>query len=124
MWQYIKKSLLVNLILLILAVLMGYSAYNMLKQASVLYAESQLSYKVIENLARKKQELEGRIAELRDSRAIEREGKERLNLKLPGEEVVVVVPPKVEEKPENESKNPLGNAFKKLLGYIGFVELR
>lgn len=58
--------------------------------------------KIIE-LNQKKAELEAYIAELQSREAIEREAKERLNLKLPGEEVVIVVPEK--DSPEEAPKN-------------------
>lgn len=93
--------MLKNSIFLAVAVLVSWGSYNMVRQALTLRAESRNTGEKVEELLKKKQELEAYIAELEDPRTIEREAKERLNLKLAGEEVVVVVPP-AEKKPDEE----------------------
>lgn len=45
----------------------------------------------IAELTKKREELEEYLAELKTVEAVKREAKERFNLKLPGEEVAVVV---------------------------------
>lgn len=62
--------------------------------------ESEETTKKIDGLKRKKQELEAALAEIQTKEAVEREAKARLNLKKPGEEVVVVVPEKKINAPQ------------------------
>ncbi len=97
------KSILLNLLLFLALVWVGWGSYNMVRQAWVLRRESQDTEKQIAELAKKKEELEAYIAELESRQGVEREAKSRLNLKLPGEEVVVVVP---EEEKKEETTSP------------------
>jgi len=61
--------------------------------------------KEIEELEKKNRELQAGLSQLEGEAYLEKEARERLNLKKPGENVVVVLPPKEgEEKPE-KSKN-------------------
>lgn len=105
MRQKIKnyKSILLNSLLLLALVWVGFGSYNMVLQALALRRESRDTEKQIAELAKKKEELEIYIAELESRRGVEREAKSRLNLKLPGEEVVVVVP---EEEKKEETTSP------------------
>ena len=119
MWQIFKKSILANIAFLALSILVGYGAYNVVFQALVLRGESRGTDVKIQALLKKKAELEQYTAELQSRQAVEREAKERLNLKLPGEEVVVVVP---EKKPEisQQLESRLGRTksfFKHLLSW-------
>ena len=70
-------------------------------QALSLHSELDSTQKKIEEVTRKKEELEHRIVELQTPEAVEREAKERLNLKKSGENVVVVVPEKKEVSPKS-----------------------
>ena|SRR3989344_765694 len=97
MWNFFKKSLLSNIVFMALIVLVGLGSYKMVSQALSLRGEYNDTETKIQGLLKKKAELEAYAAELESRQAIEREAKERLNLKLPGEEVVVVIPQK---KPE------------------------
>lgn len=92
--EKIKNSLLLNVLLFLLALAAGYGAFNMVKQAAVLKKEEEDARKKIEELAKKRKELESALLELQSPEAIEREAKERFNLKRSSEEVVVVVPEK------------------------------
>ena len=105
MWPKIKNSIFLNIILLGLAVWAGLGAVKMAVQAFSLHKEAQDDQRKIEELSRKKTELEAYIAELQSREAIEREAKKRLNLKLPGEEVVVVVPEEGSNGPESTEKS-------------------
>lgn len=82
------------MLLLALAVALSVPAFRMVRQALGLYRESINTDKKIQELSQKKEELEAYIARLGTPAAVEKEAKKRLNLKLPGEEVVVVVPEK------------------------------
>lgn len=92
MWPWVKNSIVANLALLLIAVLASYGAFNLARYGWELKRESRDSQKKIEELARKNQGLEAALAELGTKEAAERRAKERLNLKLPGEKVVVLVP--------------------------------
>lgn len=100
MWEKIKQSVAFNIAMIVLAGLLGVGAYRTLAQAFAVQRQVGDEYKKIEELQKKKTELEAYIKELETKEAIEREGKARLNLKLPGEEVVVVVPQEKENKNE------------------------
>lgn len=87
-----KNYIWFNILLWALAAVLGYAAWGMVRQALVLRKESSASFQKIEELSQRKQELEAALEELKLPSTIEREAKERLNLKKRGEEVVVVVP--------------------------------
>lgn len=92
--SFFKKSFIVNIILILLAISVSYSAARMVRDVFVVRTESKEITQKIEELTRKKQELELALAEIQTKEAVEREAKARLNLKKSGEEVVVVVPEK------------------------------
>lgn len=87
--------------LILLAISVSYSAARMVRDVFIVRTESKEVVKKIEELTRKKQELELALAEIQTKEAIEREAKARLNLKNPGEEVVVVVPEKKVSAPQD-----------------------
>ncbi len=92
--KYIHKPLIVNIILISVAVMVSYNAARMVRNAVFARTQSADMIKKIQELEGKKRELEMELAEIQTHEAIEREAKDRLNLKNPGEEVVVVVPQK------------------------------
>ena len=89
---YFKKSLVINVLLVCVAVGASYRAARMIHDAVVLRHQSADVTQKIEELKKKKQELEAYLAEIHTKEAVEREAKSRLNLKKPGEEVVVIIP--------------------------------
>ena len=97
--RYIKKSFFVNIVLILIAVAISYSAARMAQNALNARAKSADMTQNIERLKVKKQELEVLLTELQTKEAVEREAKERLNLKKPGEQVIVIVPEKKESPP-------------------------
>lgn len=93
----------------------------MIRQAVVLRQEAKNAERKVEELTRKKAELEAYLAELQTPEAVEREAKERLNLKKKGEEVVVVVP-----KDEKEDASVVSVTFWQKIksffaGILGFL---
>lgn len=98
---YIKKSF-INVILILFAMTISYSAVRMIRNVLMVRIQSEEITKKIEKLTYEKQELESALAEVQTKEAIEREAKARLNLKNPGEEVVVVVPEKKISAPQPE----------------------
>ena len=91
-WQKIKNSLPINILIGICALAICIGAYRLVAETFGLRQEYEANQKKIEELKKKKEELEARLIELKNPAVVEREAKERLNLKRPGEEVVVVVP--------------------------------
>ncbi|MBI2056030.1 MAG: cell division protein FtsL [Candidatus Sungbacteria bacterium] len=112
MWKTLKNSIIVNIIIITLAVFLSISAYRTVKQAFVVREQTVEERKQIEELKNKKEELEAYLVELQTKEAIEREAKAELNLKLPGEEVVVVVPEKKENIPEEPTRATLWDSIK------------
>lgn len=90
--QKIKKSVPLNLLFIVLLVAVSYGSYKAARQAVELNGESRETKKKVEELTRKKIDLERQLVELKTREEIERTGKESLNLKNQGENVVVVVP--------------------------------
>lgn len=90
--HYIRNPIFINVFLLVLAAVLGYAAFSMAKQAVLVMREATSVSDSLEKLEAKEKKLELAHAELDRPEAVEREAKERLNLKLPGERVVVVVP--------------------------------
>lgn len=64
----------------------------MIREAILVNKEKRAREEEIERLLKKRQQLEEYLREFQEREAVIREAKERLNLKLPGEKVVVVVP--------------------------------
>lgn len=85
-------SVAINISFLALLAVVGYSTYKMVGQAYAIWGENDNTKKRIQELVIQKSKLEAALAELETNEGIEKEAKRRLNLKLPGEEVVVVLP--------------------------------
>lgn len=116
MLSWIKNSIVANLVLLLLAVLTAYGAFNLARYGWELKRESRDTQKKIEELARKNQGLEVVMTELETKEAAERRAKERLNLKLPGEKVVVLVPQDLSASQADDSAETSG--FLKIWGQV------
>lgn len=115
LWEWMKGSLVINIFFVIFAGFAGYSAYSIFGQAFAVRREYQRTAGEIEALRAKKVNLEARIRELASPQALEREGKEFLNLKMPGEEVVVVVPEE-EEAQEAELSGSWWERVRRMFG--------
>ncbi len=90
-----------NIALAGIAVFFAYEAFMVIRQAAMARQKLEEHDKKISALQEEKARLEAAIANLKTSEGIEREAKKRLNLKNPGEEVVVVVPDqKSSEEPD------------------------
>ena len=118
MWERMKKSIAANVIFLLLAVLLGYSALAMLQGMFKLKGELDIANQKLAVLSQKNKELELRLTELDTKEAVEREAKARLNLKNIGESVVVLVPQK-ETAPLKNSAN-LTSLWERLKSILSF----
>ena len=75
--------------------------------------------KEIQALEEKKEKLQAGIQESQSESFLEKEARERLNLKKPGEEVAAVLPPE-EKKEVNPRELKEKNLWQKILDAIGF----
>ena len=91
-WIRTKHSLFFNMFFLFIAAGLLWGLINIIRQAIYFKDQSEVLNQRVAELTQKKQELEAQIAELGTTQVQEREAKGRLNVKKPGEEVVVVVP--------------------------------
>jgi len=73
--------------------------------------------KEIEILVEKNQELTAKISQVQEESYLEKEARERLNLKKPGEEMVVVLSPEKSEENETEEKKSFWQKFLEKLGF-------
>ena len=95
MWEKIKVSLPLNILIGIGAVGAASGLFGIARETIALRAENVATKAKIEALQSERARLSARIAELATAEAIEREAKEKLNLKKKGERVVVVAPEEV-----------------------------
>lgn len=117
MWQKVKNSIWLNILLLAAAGFFAYHAFFMARDAVLLKREERARAKEIDKVLKKKAELEAYLREIETKEAVVREAKERFNLKLPGEEVVVVVPEKTTEPEMEEQPASVWERIKRILRY-------
>lgn len=99
-FSFIKQSITLHIIFALMAVGIAYGTFTIMRQVISLSRESKLLEKKIDALRREKSDLEVLIRELETPWAVQREAKDHLNLKMSGEEVVIVVPEKKEILPK------------------------
>ena len=115
MWEKIKDSLSLNILFICLAAAVSIGAVRITRETMALRSEARRGEEKITALTLEKTRLEARIAELETPEAIEREAKEKLNLKKRGETVVVVVP-----EPEHSARN--GTVFSFMTWWKSVIE--
>lgn len=108
-----KVNSIFGIFLLILFLsFLGYLIYNNLKinqKKKVLTVQLEALKKEIQTLEEKKQKLESDISKQNKESFLESQARDRLGLKKPGEEVVMILPP-----PEKETTSVSSiNSFKK-----------
>ncbi len=119
--KWIKNSLLFHIFLLIVAIAVAYASLYLAKQALALYRESMANQRKIEHLTQRKRELEAYLEHLQTPGAIEQQARERLNLKLPGEQVVVVLTQKAGDMQKQVEQTGQG-FWKWLLGWLNRIQ--
>jgi len=92
MWDKIKTSLPLNILIGVGALAALSGLFGIMRETIGLQAEYAATMAKIEALRSERARLSARVADLETPEAIEREAKEKLNLKKKGETVVVVVP--------------------------------
>ena len=123
-----ERSVLKSQIFLVLAIVLviGAIVFFTVKNMELNKSKGQL-YSKIESLKRetrvleeRNKELSSQISESSAESFVEKEARERLNLKKPGENVVVILPPKENPQKQEPVKNfwqRILNAFKLNKGY-------
>ena len=100
MWNRITRSLSANLALILLAIVCVSGAVSLARQAASVLRDSASARARVEELAAKKKKLEEEIRERTREESVRYQAKARLNLKNPGENIVVILPEKKEPAPE------------------------
>ncbi len=115
--NYSKKTLVVHSALILIAMLVSYSAARMVRNVFFARTQSESLAQKIEELTQQKQNLETELQELQTKESGEREGKERLNLKKSGEQVVVIVP---EIKSDHVQKDISRSFWMSIVSFFGY----
>lgn len=115
MWGKIKTSLSLNILIGMGAVGALIGLFGIAREMIALRAEYAATQAKIEALRVERARLSARIAELATSEVIEREAKEKLNLKKKGERVVVVVP----ERPETRATSSPAVWWSRVRSFFG-----
>ena len=97
-WWKIKNSLPLNILIAFGAIGVLSGLWKIAAESNSLEAELRATGAKLDALRVEKSQLSARLAELETPEAIERQAKEKLNLKMKGEMVVVVVPERVSDE--------------------------
>ena len=108
-------SIIFALLILLIIGLLAIGNWKMNHKRAELAARVESLKKEIADLEKKNEEMQAGLSQKDEEGFLEKEARERLNLKKPGEEVVVVVPPKEEEETQE-----LKNFWEKFLEKIEF----
>jgi len=105
------------LILLLIFFFIGFlivSNWRINQRRGELISQIKILEKAIEELEKKNQELKAGMSQFSDEGYLEKEAREKLGLKKPGEEVVVVLPPPEKEEETKEEKGFWQKIWEKL----------
>lgn len=116
MWSRISRSPIGNIVFVAILAAVSYGVFGMIRDALILKEEDRETAEKIEELVAKKEELEAQLAELKTAEAAERTAKERLNVKKPGEHVVVVVPSEEQSAATTSAQLSVWKKIKKFFG--------
>jgi cell division protein FtsB len=112
----------VVVVLFLLVVSMGLATFRALMQSWEVERERQAIASRVEDLIRKKGSLSDKLDDLETGKGIEREARERLNLRRPGEELVIIQDHKKPDADRLATSSPasgLKNFFYKLFHVFG-----
>lgn len=115
MGEKVKTSLSLNILIGIGAIGAASGLFGIAREAIALRVEYIATRAKIETLRGERARLSARIAELETPEAVEREAKEKLNLKKKGERVVVVVP----ERPSLQATSSPATLWSKIRMFFG-----
>jgi len=109
--EKISSIIFSSFLLILILVMVGYLAisnWRILKKRAEYKKEIELLKAEIQKLERDKELLTKKISQYHKERYLEKEAREKLGLKKPGENVVVVLPPQKLEEKENSSTSKKG----------------
>ena len=104
-------------IFLFMGGLLLFSNLEMIQRRKELLSRAEVLENEIASLEKKNEELKAGIASIPEESYLEKEAREKFQLKKPGEKVVTVLPS--EEIPESSSEEPK-NFFERILEKLGF----
>ena len=113
--QTIFLSLFIGILILATVFFLLFSNWQIQRKRSELNTKLENLKRELEVLEGEKKELSEKISEVPTEEHLEKEAREKLNLKKPGEEVVVVLTPEEEQKQKEEEKK---NFFERWLERI------
>lgn len=113
--QTIFFSTLIGFLVLLIVGFLIFSNLKISQRRAELTSRIEALKKEIQTLEEKNQQLRAGISQVETESYLEKEARERLGLKKPGEEVVVVLPPEEEEVKKEEK-----SFWQKILEKIGF----
>lgn len=110
-YQTLFFSTLLGVLVLIVIGFLVISNWKISQKRAILYSQIEALRKEIQVLEEKKQQLEAQISNLTEKDYLEKEARERFNLKKPGEKVVTILP--------EENK---GSSFQKKRSWWNFLD--
>jgi len=113
--RFSVKTALRILLLGTLFSLFLWGGYNRLHEAVALYREKEARDEELHILQEKDQSIRDELRKLGNLSVIEREAKERFNLKRPGETVIVIVP---DTGLQGESAEPRESFFERIRSFV------
>lgn len=103
--QSIFFSIFLGILTIVVIGFLFFSNFRINQRRAELAARLESLKKEVKELEEKRAKLEARVSETREESYLEKEARERLGLKKPGEEVVVVLPPEENQKEKVKEKN-------------------
>ncbi len=97
------------IILLLMVGFLGLSNFKINKKRAEFNSRLQILAPKIQDIERRNQDLKEKISEIPKEDYLEKVAKEKLNLKKPGEEVVVITKEKESPTSTREEKNPFNH---------------
>lgn len=118
-FKKVKKGSLQNIIffvilagsIIIIAGFLFIANWKVSQRRSELNSRIEELREEIQFLEGEKEELQAKISESLDYDYLEKEARDRFNLKKPGEEVVTILPPEEKEQIQAEEEKPWWNLF-------------
>lgn len=120
-WRKIYRSDVFSFVLLVVAIVLFNSVWDVYKKNSVARINSEEAIKTLEALKKKKEGLEKEISKLSTERGVEEELRRRFQVVRPGEEVIVIVEKQEREVPNivaTEDQSP--SLWKNFLSLLSF----
>lgn len=112
--QSVFFSIFLGILLFVVSWFLITSNLKINQRRAELNSQIESLKKEIQNLEQKKRELEAKISESASESYLEKEARERFNLKKPGEEVVSIIPPEEKEETPKTEKNLWQTILEKL----------